>query len=389
MWIEDEKEGGLMSEKEGVRSYLVKAERGKIDEAIWERLVDDGYIGGVQEDLDRGMERDRAFDVVLDRYRILKELIQRSNALSSGGEKSTVLSEGIVESRSEDAALRGALLSVHAVDHFGVKTWREVYLNDFPGNRLRQDQITGWMEQVGECDWDPHEESWYARSFCRDADFRAKMLRLYPESPFASRPAGPPGLPKSAPDGRLEMVPFEGPHTLAWWDGHDKLFMEIPDDGSLFQLKLFAWRVASACHVPEYVAVHFILTGIAMFPTLGYYQVIEDLGYRGAPRVVMNIEPTATQRDVAALYGKAQRDLRRGRYRSLSEKKRQLVVFCFAERGFGHTKPSVKWRETMSEWNSTYPQWEYEFSNLMSRDYWRALRKLVPPGKFRKVWPAD
>lgn len=378
-----------MSLEEEVRSHLLRAERDKIDEAVWGYLVDEGWIGNVEDDLDRGFERDEAFSPVLDGYRRLKELIRRSNALSSDAKKPSVLSEGIVESRSVDAALRGALLSVHTDQHLGVKAWRKRYLDGFPENTLGQDQITGWMEQAGEDDWGRHGRPGLACDYCRDAQFRAEMLRLYPESPFASRPAGPPGLPKSAPDGRLEMVPFEGPHTLAWWDGHDKLFMEIPDDGSLFQLKLFAWRVASACHVPEYVAVHFILTGIAMSPTLGYYQVIEDLGYRGAPRVVMNIEPTATQRDVAALYGKAQRDLRRGRYRSLSEKKRQLVVFCFAERGFGHTKPSVKWRETMSEWNSTYPQWEYEFSNLMSRDYWRALRKLVPPGKFRKVWPAD
>ncbi|MGI6379191.1 MAG: hypothetical protein ACOX2R_00235 [Anaerolineae bacterium] len=371
-----------MLSESNVRRRLAKVLRHEPNEAIWGYLCERYYVGDV-------CAGEEPVSWLADRYRELAELVRACGG--RGGRGAAIAAEGTLESRSLDHTLQGEIISAEVDRKLGIDVWRATNLDRFPDHRLPEDEITRWIALTGEAAWEGSDREGLTWIYCHDADLRAKTLRFLDTSPFSLRLADPPAMPVSPPNDpsrASELRPTEEQHYLAWREREERLFAAIPPRGLLFQLKALAWTITAIHYVPEYEAVHFILTGEPMKPVRGDYQLVESVPSRTRRYVSLNLDPGLSRSDVASLYAQAVAGLPDTRNRALSDRTRELVAFCYPRVGLCHAgnQSPVSWSVLQATWNESHRQWEYESDILMGRDYRRALRKLVPPDQYPYLW---
>lgn len=91
----------------------------------------------------------------------------------------------------------------------------------------------------------------------------------------------------------------------------------------------------------------------------------------------MHLDPSMSQGDVATLYAEAIHTLPPTRQRPLTDRIRTRVGILHSGR-----RSSQPWSALRSDWNRTYPDWPYHWEVPMSRDYRRALRRLLPTERY-------
>jgi hypothetical protein len=91
------------------------------------------------------------------------------------------------------------------------------------------------------------------------------------------------------------------------------------------------------------------------------------------PRLVLELDPRMSQRELAAEYQKARTPMASDiRHRDLSEKHLALAVFGTLPEGRDGTLV-----QRMERWNAAHPEWAYRHTFIFSRDITRAQRRLL------------
>lgn len=151
----------------------------------------------------------------------------------------------------------------------------------------------------------------------------------------------------------------------------------IKQHGVLGWLKHIAEELGRKYGWPEADAVTFVLIGAIPVPPLARitWTWSPERGFYGQ-KITLQVLPWVSPSEVAAFYREVRKETPFGKYarvrkpKALTEKGRRLAVFLA-------TTPSLSWRERMSQWNATYPQWSYKYIATFRRDALTAYRKVT------------
>jgi hypothetical protein len=148
--------------------------------------------------------------------------------------------------------------------------------------------------------------------------------------------------------------------------------------GVLAELRELCRALKSECGWSEPAAVAFVLSGSAPRPSPGSASCSwspQPLGHR----VTLEVHPSMSQREVAALYARMRARVTWWPRRGLSERQAALAVFV-AEVNDGRS-----WAEAAAAWNARRPAAAYADWRTFRRDAMRAFER-VHGGAYRLKW---
>ena len=141
--------------------------------------------------------------------------------------------------------------------------------------------------------------------------------------------------------------------------------LEVRPDSVLGRLKFIAALLEERYSWLEPHSVEFVLAGTSPPPFQG--RLVESR--RGEdPRILIEIAPRVTPKELAHLYRAMREPERRG---VRSERRIELAAFA-AERNDGR-----RWKDAMEEWNRLYPDWRCEQLSNFRRDCREAYHRLT------------
>lgn len=380
----------------------------EINEAIWDYLVDmdvvadciDGYhslrdfsydYGSLLQLVSRALEYDtmekRSRDLSREGPESESQAFESANTEAVTWRRPSERHESCnLGSYYDDLTLKSLVIGNHASELLHVKQWRREHLAEDDGYLVLPDEVTLWVKMAGERDWKGHGQEEIAARFCEDEGYQNQVLMeagwdIDRWDWIDCRPT------------RSLLCPNGGcsqPYFISWRQGEDRLFMQIPADGSLILLKQLAVALVREYRVREYEAVHFILTGQPMRYHQGEYRVFDVFGRTDWHCVCLLIDPSMSENQVAFLYREAREHLPTQRKRPLDRKTHLLVERCYDQMGLPSSERNTRqaWRELLLAWNEAFPEWRFQDERDLRRTYNRALRKLLPPKLHPSVWAA-
>lgn len=160
------------------------------------------------------------------------------------------------------------------------------------------------------------------------------------------------------------------------------LFYELPEEpqvkkiptfvgGVLERLRKLCERLSKQYGWTEAQANTFVLTGEA--PQISAItHNIKERELSSLTRIVLEIDPTMSPREVGEYYRSIRQEVQGTRHRDMTDKHLQLAIFA-AARPDGET-----WAKRMDEWNRTQSnEWEYEDSTQFAHDCILARKRLL------------
>ncbi len=176
----------------------------------------------------------------------------------------------------------------------------------------------------------------------------------------------------TAPKG--EMLLFCPGGQSDWHRAPSAAFAFTGFDGPLFDLKRVCRWLEENYGWQEVDAVAYVLAGIVPPPVGALYSLQRTAD--GRVLVTLEIDSAMGAERVARLYRDITRQIKtKQRHRPLSPKIGALVTFVLG-------MPDGTWRSKMQEWNRQYPDWAYKRSELMQRDFSRAVRAINGKGVY-------
>jgi hypothetical protein len=178
-----------------------------------------------------------------------------------------------------------------------------------------------------------------------------------------------------APIGPSNIV-NHGYDTLEYFvPGADRVHrVLVASKGVLGWLKWLSVRLAQRFLWKEAHATTFILTGLTP-PIRECEYRVED--WRAAPaltRVVFEIDPTMSPREVANLY-------RQIRFRHFGRRHRSMTAKHIELAKFWSSIPEGRtWKALREEWNKLHPRWAYKREQNFARDCEQARKRLLGEG---------
>lgn len=120
-------------------------------------------------------------------------------------------------------------------------------------------------------------------------------------------------------------------------------------------------------------ATIFLLTGaVPILPAIRA-RTVSKLPVVAATRIVLEVDPTATPREVAEHYAEVRTRVTGGqRSRRMSEKHLRLAIFA-------ESHDQGAWADRMARWNSDFPDWRYTEPTNFQRDATSAISRLLRP----------
>lgn len=160
------------------------------------------------------------------------------------------------------------------------------------------------------------------------------------------------------------------------------LFYEVPDEpsvkkiptcagGVLDKLRKLCERLSKQYGWIEVQATTFVLTGEAP-PITDITHSLKERELPSLTRIVLEIDPTLSPREVGEYYRKLRQEVLGARHRDMTDKHLQLAIFASTRLNDG------TWAERMTEWNKTHSsEWEYEDSVQFAHDCILARKRLL------------
>jgi hypothetical protein len=144
--------------------------------------------------------------------------------------------------------------------------------------------------------------------------------------------------------------------------------------GTVEQLRQLSEDLAARFRWQMDHATVFVLTG--QIPDVVPIKIRAEVSktFPVCSRVILEVDPTLTPKDVARAYFKVRRSFWPRRIRTVGQKHASLAAFI-EERSSGQT-----WRQRFSEWNrTTQSDWKYRSESNFRRDAVVARRRLLTP----------
>jgi len=128
-------------------------------------------------------------------------------------------------------------------------------------------------------------------------------------------------------------------------------------------------------------ATIFVLTDVPPPIEESDYRVDSTRAVPALTRVIMQLDPAMSPREVANLYRQIRLKYFGGRHRSMSEKHVELAKF------WSSVEEDAPWKAVMQEWNKLHPRWAYKREQNFERDCGQARRRLLGQGPVMRARP--
>jgi hypothetical protein len=355
---------GITMDEDQIRQMLSRASGASVTDAEWADLEELGHVDEARDCEDDG------FVGAFHRLQTIRARFGSDHALTPRSEMAE--EGGVIPDRTDLGPGRrfalSVLLALEAAQDTQVKWFRQTHLE---GHLLAWGDIDAWI--------------------------RARVQRptIYLEVDLPPRAnAGLPadGRPLIDPPGVLgEPVagsPAASVRTLSYgrpgakWADH----VATTVGSVLDALRRICENLIGRYHWNDDQATVFVLTGMVPLVAKINHEVSSNFMYPALSRISLDIDPTCTPGEVADHYKQVREQLLPRRYRSLSSKHTELVVFVARRRAANTREP---WAAVMGAWNrefgdrteeKTGRSWAYAHKDIFQRDYGRAVRQILRPG---------
>lgn len=335
---------------------------GTLTEGEWNLLVKKYFIEEIRRD---GETCIRAAKEVREwREATHSPKLDESEKEIDENKKVDMLSEDEVQASANRSVTISVIVAQEAREDAGVKQFRSQVLAD---KLLSPEEAREWIAQQVEADGPP--TIWVTNIPLPSMDEEI-MLKLTPErSPFT---LGFPICRVELPTGQIighlgsQIHPLQYGRPDGWTDSVPTTF-----GGTLECLRQLSERLAESHKWTTAQATLFVLTDQTPFIS----PIVSTIVRKSTPlfsRIVLEIDPTLSPKEVTEEYRRLRKEFVATRYRNLSKKHRQLALFREQ-----HSKRET-WALMMAEWNKTQPpEWKYENSRNFAHDCLQARRRLL------------
>lgn len=303
----------------------------------WALLEDDGHVAEVESDA-AGVEH-------------LVERVERVRRVGAprrhAGDKvgATADPAELARRASSRADAISALLAADACRREEVVAFRREVLR---GNLLKPEQVAEWVE----------------RRSREGEQVRRKTLG----EPWEVDPAAE---GREWIDGR-PVVRYETP-SVEYAAPEGGWVQAAASSSELERLRKVGEGLASSYGWEQAQATIFLLTGaVPILPAIRA-RTVSKLPVVAATRIVLEVDPTVTPREVAERYAEVRTRVTGGqRSRRMSEKHLRLAIFA-------ESHEQGTWADRMARWNSDFRDWRYTEPTNFQRDATGAIRRLLRP----------
>ncbi len=340
-----------------LRAELERRLGGKLTAALWDLLVDLGFIDEVQvvgamnlDELEAQARRILAAGAQATGQRV--DAPAQPNRPTPGGERAWALSQ---------------LVAGHAHYDPDVVAFRRKYLGDV---LVEWADLETWIKAQADLDGERTTDITVAVR-ARAATWDRKADELYISPPLNSiRPA------------RVAVRVLDYAVPGDEWVRRQA----VRADGTLDRLRLLSEALANAYAWIPAQATIFVLCGVTPFiatvrVTTSSAKVRHHADLEWARRITLDIDPAATPQEVLKAFQRARRQQGLAHLRPLTLKHIRLAAFAGAEHA---DKP---WAERLRLWNTSFPQWQYPQESNFRRDAIRAEVRILYPGRYRGSTP--
>lgn len=250
----------------------------------------------------------------------------------------------VKEFRSD--VLQGKLLPVERVDEWIKKNWTKEGWSIWA-----QIALPKRLSQEGEAIWDQDRQTFRTKSVMAIESFKYN-----------------PGV--------LE-VEYRWLHYLP--SGRPSEMVMTAADGILERLRICSERLAEIAKISPAEATMFILSGHPLrVPPCRQSVHYGPNDLAALNRILLDVDPTLSPREVGGIYRQMRSLLFKGRYRAMSEKHIRLALFTLSR---GSHEPL---KVAMESWNKLNRRWRYKEETNFGRDRTAAVRRanltLASPG---------
>jgi Sulfotransferase family len=144
------------------------------------------------------------------------------------------------------------------------------------------------------------------------------------------------------------------------------------EGGVLDSLRLLSSRLARIYGWQPFQASTFVLTGVPPSIAAIRSQVVGGIPLSSTTRIVLDVDPAATPRDVVQQYSRVRDRLTAGRSHPVSEKDLKLAEFVAVH-------STMDRHDLIGLWNDQYPDWVYEDPDAFHHDTVLARRRVLDP----------
>lgn len=328
---------------DGIKRHLKieLQERGEgLDEEVWQALVEDDKVGGVQEGL-------LPVNELADLH---ATYLHNRERWGTGSRRRRQESQDLPP--DDRLVVLSDLLSQRAAQEAGVLSFRADVLN---GSLLAWEDVETWIKEQREKDG---PFTWYLEVAVPDG----YLLR----------------------QGKTGFILTEPPLTVsqeaAGWGVYPRyLAFRIPGHpwrrqiptrlgGVLDVLRTLTEQLANKYSWQSADATVFVLTGLPVRISKGRITKNLRFPHTMTSRLTIEVDPRVSPREVLAIYRKHRREILGGAYKPMDRKHLELARFHEAQK-------KGTWRERMAEWNSSRPsEWHY-IGTDSHPDPWRNFRR--------------
>lgn len=146
--------------------------------------------------------------------------------------------------------------------------------------------------------------------------------------------------------------------------------LPIARDGVLGELRQVGEKLSKRYEWTSSQSTVFVLTGTPPSLSRARIRINHGMGFNWKNRIVIDVDPTVSPKDLMELYRKARADLGQSYYRPMESKHLRLGEFYGGAR-------SVTWSKLMKKWNDANPNESYKNASIFGRDCRHAWKRIV------------
>lgn len=328
-----------------IRSHLEKSLRRPVTDDLWDYLVDQGFVGEVEDD--RTDVEELAYEA---------RRIQRAGRERPPGERGGELGQPS-EKGQEHAWALSVVVADSARSDEEVVAFRHQVMGD---TLLEWSEVASWIKTQTET---------------------GAPLRLLTVRDTRTEYSGGRTIDLK----QASVVNVEVP-VLKYAEPGETWSKAVPTaEGPLERLRALSATLAKFYAWTEAQATVFVLTDITplispMRATSGGLLFHNGYSMDWAIRITLTIDPSTPPDEVAKAYAKVRRDAGQAGRRRLSAKHAALAAFRIEHE-------HLSWSKLLGAWNAEHSAWRYEHESNFRRDAIRAGARLLHPDRYHGQRP--
>lgn len=332
-----------------LKKHVRKKLKHEINDLIWQKLKEEGYIDEVLSDFDGALsDLLRAYKREEKLYKAaFQEGLEKGVSVYGSRKLFPLPKEGYTPITEEDITLSKVI--AYKLNQLPlIRQFRRQVLND---KLLSLDELEGWLREIAKKDGKP---TCYAKKAIEKVEFEENKIKPIFKEEGKYILEGPVLLAFPSKSGWTEYIPINV-------DGVLGRLKKLAED--LIKYYCPAWKEAEA--------VGFILTGKPpIIPRIRYSLSLNSSG--GPCWVTLKFDARITPTKLAKDYAQIRKKILGNHHViPLSKKHQKLAEFVSDNKG------NLTWEKLMHKWNEQFPQWAYTNYRLFHRDANAAIDRIL------------